>query len=97
MEDPEVRATISEGTRAARGSDPAWRQRVSDLTKAGMADPAVRKMISDRTKAGMAARAAIEQAELAMLIDAWKASSAAVRRRFLAKLADATSIESDPP
>ncbi len=95
MADPQVRAIVSERTRAAmvrpdvrervdnRSSDPAWRRRVSEGTKAAMSDAAVRQLISDRTKAGILAKAEREQAQLKCLEDAWASSSSSVKRRFL--------------
>jgi len=92
MNRPEVRAAISERTRAALSdpeaqrrrrrayADPKVRQKISEHTKFAMSDPALRQKISERTKEGMAARL---ERQFAELVAVWEKTPKKVRQRFL--------------
>ncbi len=80
MDRPEVRATISERTKAARAADPGVNARMRAGLIRAYADPVLRQKVSERTKAGMAAKL---ERQFADLMKIWDATPKKVRQRFL--------------
>jgi hypothetical protein len=87
MDRREVRARISERTKAAHDVPGMRERKLAGLVRA-FADPELRRKISAATKAGMAAKA---EREFAALKAAWDSAPSAVRCRFLAGLENGPS------
>jgi predicted TIM-barrel fold metal-dependent hydrolase len=86
MDRRDVRAKISERTKAAHDVPGMRERKLAGLTRA-FADPELRRKISAATKAGMAAKAV---RELAALKTAWAVAPSTVRRRFMVEIAMTT-------
>jgi hypothetical protein len=91
MDRCDVRARISERTKAAHNVPGMRERKLAGLRRAFADHPELLRKISAATKTGMAAKAG---REFAALKTAWNAAPSAVRRRFMVEIAMTTDNQS---